>query len=119
MSPHLDEDSENDTESVSSVGNYSQDEASYATDFSEKPVTQCFDEEELFGCQTRKKITRGLSKESLRIEVPDYYRRFTDNGAGIRSYANKNIATPSSCGQFRERVQPHNFQVKDCPLSLV
>ncbi|XVF31964.1 hypothetical protein REPUB_Repub17cG0040800 [Reevesia pubescens] len=101
IAPHLDDDDGdgNDEESVASVsddtgnGNFS-------------------DEEEVFeraNCSS--KLSRGFSKQNLKVELPDTNRRFTDGDSGIRDFAKKNFTSAGIGGGsfgLRERVQVHN-----------
>ncbi|KAA8526659.1 hypothetical protein F0562_008138 [Nyssa sinensis] len=120
---------EDDDESVASVpddlgGNYSEEEGSRYSDidFLEKPVEQSYNEE-LFGLKSNKNLkqstvfgsegrfeltlNRGLSKESLRIEVPENVRRFTDGGLGFGGNVQRNGISGGSC-RLREKVQLNN-----------
>ncbi|KAA8531871.1 hypothetical protein F0562_006412 [Nyssa sinensis] len=120
---------EDDDESVASVpdelgGNYSEEEGSRYRDidFLEKPVEQGYNEE-LFGLKSNKNLNqstvfgsegrfeltlnRGLSKESLRIEVPENVRRFTDGGLGFGGNVQRNGISGGSC-RLREKVQLNN-----------
>ncbi|XP_065876631.1 uncharacterized protein [Euphorbia lathyris] len=111
--PCLDDD---DSESVASVsdyvgGNYSEEEEADVglTDFDylEKPVMQCYEEEDIFENRPTTKLNKGLLKEDLKIEVPGNLRRFTmDGGPEVRNISFK-ISTPASC-PLRDRVQLRN-----------
>ncbi|XP_059661311.1 uncharacterized protein LOC132307532 [Cornus florida] len=102
--------------------NYSEEEGlrDSDTDFLEKPVEQYY-EEEIFGARSNTKLNqskvarsegryvlnRGDSKESLRIEVPENVRRFTDGESGFRGCAQRNAVPGGSC-RVREKVLLHN-----------
>ncbi|PPS03967.1 hypothetical protein GOBAR_AA16698 [Gossypium barbadense] len=56
-------------------------------------------------------LTRGFSKQDLKVELPDSNRRFTDGDLGIRDFAKKNLTSAATGGGsfgLRERVQIHN-----------
>ncbi|WCJ37293.1 hypothetical protein M5689_018443 [Euphorbia peplus] len=113
VSPCLDDD---DAESVASVsdylgGNYSEEEEEEVgmTDFDylEKPVMQCYEEEDIFGNRVKPKLNKGFLNQDLKIEVPGNLRRFTmDGDLEIRNLPFKG-STPASC-PLRDRVQLRN-----------
>lgn len=126
---HHDDDYNESVASVSDYasGNLSEEEekeedgvglADIDIDYLEKPVMQCYkeeEEEEMFGPRRpgpRTKLNRGLLKEDLKIEVPDNFRRFTTDGElGFRKSAFKNSTAPGGSFSLRERVQMHNAHV--------
>eukprot|EP00257_Ricinus_communis_P019201 XP_015578120.1 uncharacterized protein LOC8288297 isoform X1 [Ricinus communis] len=115
VAPCLDD---NDNESMASVsdcvgGQYSEEEEE-DFDYLEKPVMQCYEEEEedeMFGNRPKIKLNRGFLKEDLKIEVPGNFRRFTTDGeVGVRKGLLKG-STPGSC-PLRERVQLRNAHME-------
>ncbi|KAM3684561.1 hypothetical protein ACJW31_11G053000 [Castanea mollissima] len=106
VTPCLDDDDE--YESVASAPdeedtNYSDSEEE--VDFLDKPILQCYNDDEIFG-YTYKSSTNfsrahgsslnkgGLSKEKLKIEVPENFRRYTTDGElGTRKCAQKGSTT--------------------------
>ncbi|XP_022758871.1 uncharacterized protein LOC111305517 [Durio zibethinus] len=70
------------------------------------------DEEEVFGStKCSSKLSRGFSKQNLKVELPDANRRFTDGDLGIRDFAKKNFTSAGIGGgsfELRERIQVHN-----------
>ncbi|XVF81368.1 hypothetical protein PTKIN_Ptkin15bG0149500 [Pterospermum kingtungense] len=107
IAPGLDDD---DDESVASV---SDDNAGYGYGYGCGNGNESFsDEEEVFGSnRCNSKLTRGFSKQNLKVELPDTNRRFTDGDLGIRDFAKKNFTSAAIGGGsfgLRERVQVNN-----------
>ncbi|KAF7833299.1 uncharacterized protein G2W53_015632 [Senna tora] len=127
----LNNDGESD-ESVDSVldgedGSFSDEEVSGPNNFDyleEKPISQCYDEEELFGYKgVRPKpkpegrngiLKNGLFNENLTIEVPSSVRRFTDGGLGYRKCGqNQKNMTPIGGSQLLKQVHLRNVGNND------
>ncbi|EOX93622.1 Uncharacterized protein TCM_002512 isoform 1 [Theobroma cacao] len=69
------------------------------------------DEEDVFRSnKCSSNLSRGFSKQNLKVELPDTNRRFTDGDLGVRDFAEKNYTSAGIGGIFglRERVQVHN-----------
>ena len=119
----LDDHTEEEEESVASApddtdGNYSEVSEEEELEL-EKPFAPFYDEE-IFHSLSRRNlnpsalnrsdhrnvssINRGVSKENLRIEVPENCKRFTDGELGTREGVRPNSA-PHCCGQADEQVQ--------------
>ena len=107
IAPCLDDDhGDGDDESVASV---SDDNAGNGNEnFS--------DEDEVFGSnKCSSKLSRGFSKQNLKVELPGTNRRFTDGDLGIRDFAKKKFTSAGIGGGsfgLRERVQVHNSHVR-------
>ncbi|KAJ7964639.1 Pesticidal crystal cry8Ba protein [Quillaja saponaria] len=122
VAPRLDDSDGDNDESLASApddedGNYSDEEGLGPHEFEslEKSISQCYNEEELFGYQFSKfikserrnvNLKRGLLNENLKIEVPENFRRFTDGEFGFRKCAQKNL-TPGGSNQLRKRAHLH------------
>ena len=119
VTPCLDDDDE--YESVASAPdeedtNYSDSEEE--VDFLDKPILQCYNDEEIFGYPYKSSTNfsrahgsslnkGGLSKEKLKIEVPENFRRYTTDGElGTRKCAQKGSTTAPSGGgaELHKRV---------------
>ena len=124
-----DEDGDSD-ESMASLpedgGNFSDEEVSGPSNFDylERPISQCYDEEELFGCKVTKPqgrsgiLKKGLANENLTIEVPDSVRRFTDGELGFKKCVQKKL-TPGGGGvQLQKQVHLRNLNCLDDPIDL-
>lgn len=129
-------DAESD-ESIDSVsdcedGNFSDEEVSGSNNFDylERPISQCYDEEELFGYKVAKPkpkpegrygiLKNGLSNGNLTIEVPSSSaRRFTDGEIGYRKCAqNQKIFTPIGGSQLLKQVQMRKVNSLSEPTEL-
>ncbi|KAG2719653.1 hypothetical protein I3843_03G262600 [Carya illinoinensis] len=118
---------EEDDESVASVAdddytNYSEEEALGSNDddidFLDKPILQCYgDEQEITGHKPITSLSRGrvssvnkvLSKENLRIEVSENFRRYTDGESGTRRSAQKDATLRDGGSEPRKRIQLCNL----------
>lgn len=116
ISPGLGEDDDDDHESVASV---SDDNAGcgYGYRYGNVNVNESFsDEEEVFESnKCSSKLSRGFSKQNLKVELPDTNRRFTDGDLGIRDFAKKNFTSAGIGGGsfgLREQVQVNNAHVR-------
>lgn len=70
------------------------------------------------GVRNVPKLNRGLSKEYLRIEVPESTRRYTDTELGFEGHGQGSAAANGS-SRVREILQPHSAYVRTglyCPL---
>ncbi|XP_024928474.2 uncharacterized protein LOC107416811 [Ziziphus jujuba] len=116
--PVLDDDDDGE-ESVSSISDssYSYEEVLGSND--SKPLTECYyNDEELFGghkpstnlksSKCGSSLNRGFMNESLRIEVPDGCRRYTDGELGIRKNNAQKTSTPSAAAQLQKRIHLRN-----------
>ncbi|XP_037494185.1 uncharacterized protein LOC105643473 [Jatropha curcas] len=109
---------DDDNESVASVsdyvgGNYFEEEEDDAgvtdTVYLEKPFVQSYEEEEVYGNMPKTKLSRGLLKEDLKIEVPSNFRRFTTDGELVnRKNVFKNLTPGAGSCPLREKVQLRN-----------
>ncbi|KAB2022565.1 hypothetical protein ES319_D07G221400v1 [Gossypium barbadense] len=101
---HEDDDDSNEDESVASVSDDISGGDAGNGIFS--------DEEEMFErTKCSSKLTRGFSKQDLKVELPDTNRRFTDGDLGIKDFAKKDLTSAATGGGsfgLRERVQIHN-----------
>ncbi|KAF4360031.1 uncharacterized protein LOC115699041 isoform X1 [Cannabis sativa] len=122
------ENDDNDGESISSVSDstYSYEEALMGFNDSKQRV-HLFDDEEIFGYKPssysmRKNVNigleghngsslnKGLLNQSLRIEVPDNLRRFTDGELGFRKTSVHKNETPGSANHLQKRIHLRNCQ---------
>lgn len=126
IAPCLDD--EDDDESVASVPD--EDDAEYSAeeelgscnnglDFLEQPILHCYGEEEIFDYGSNKclskgsgsSVKRGFSKETLRIEVPENFRRYTDGGLGTRKCAQRNATQSCVVSELLKGVLLCNVHV--------
>ncbi|XP_062107072.1 uncharacterized protein LOC133818305 isoform X3 [Humulus lupulus] len=122
------ENDDNDGESISSVSDstYSYEEVLVGSNDS-KPREHLFDDEEIYGYKPRaysmrnkaniglesrngSSLNKGLLNQSLRIEVPDSLRRFTDGELGFRKTSVHKNETPGSANHLQKRLHLRNFQ---------
>lgn len=134
VAPSLEDDEDEevgDDESTASVSDstYSYEEALGSSD--SKPIEQCYDdEEELFGCKPSanfkrstavSSLNRGFLNESLRVEVPDNLRRFTDGELGFRKTSSAVLKSSTPCGggnHLQKRIHLRNLHVRVVVIRL-
>lgn len=130
MTPPVLDDDDDGEESVSSISDssYSYEEVLGSND--SKPLTECYyNDEELFGghkpstnlksSKCGSSLNRGFMNESLRIEVPDGCRRYTDGELGIRKNNAQKTSTPSAAAQLQKRIHLRNSHVRVLVFSLM
>ena len=119
-----DDDDDEEDESIASVSDstYSYEEVLMGSNDS-KPREHLYDDEELFGYKPNSysksskfnngsSLNKGLLSQSLRIEVPDNFRRYTDGELGFRKDSVRNSSTPASANQLQKRIHLRNCQVR-------
>lgn len=108
--------------------NFSDEEVSGPNhlDYFERPIAQCYDEEELFGYKVTKLskpegrigiLKKGLANENLTIEVPNNVRRFTDGELGFKRCVQKKL-TPGGGIRLQKQVHLRNLNCLDDPAEL-
>ncbi|KAA8549956.1 hypothetical protein F0562_001636 [Nyssa sinensis] len=99
---------EDDDESVASVPDELV-EQSYNEELFGLKSNKNLNQSAVLGSEGRFELTlnRGLSKQSLRIEVPENVTRFTDGGLGFGGNVQRNGISGGSC-LLREKVQLNN-----------
>ncbi|PON88015.1 hypothetical protein TorRG33x02_162170 [Trema orientale] len=127
--PSLENDDDDDDESIASASDstYSYEEVLTGSNDS-KPREHLYDDdEELYGYKLNtysksnqvdmglegrngSSLNRGLLNQSLRIEVPDNFRRFTDGELGFRKTTVHKTSTPGSGKQLQKRIHLRNLQ---------
>ncbi|KAL5581652.1 hypothetical protein UlMin_014094 [Ulmus minor] len=112
VAPSIEDD---DDMSISSVSDSSCSSEEIVGSNESKPIDRGYDDEELFGCDSRKvngsSLKRGLMNESnLRIDVPDNFRRFTDSEMGLKKPLHKmSSSTPYSANQLQKQIHLRNL----------
>ncbi|XP_061344092.1 uncharacterized protein LOC133290055 [Gastrolobium bilobum] len=108
-------------------GNFSEEEEEVSgpnnLDYSDRPIAQCYDEEQLFGCKLVKPeghngiLKRGLANENLTIQVPNCVRRFTDGELGFKKCVQKKL-TPCGGVQLQKQHHQRNLNCLDDPIEF-
>lgn len=107
-------DVDDDNESVDSVSDdYSG--ANFSDEELKPQMEQWYQEEEEIIGYTNKPSTglnRGFLKESLRVEVPGNFRRFTESEVGFKQRCIPKTYTPCAANQLLKRVHLRNVNVR-------
>lgn len=128
-----DDEDDDDDMSIASVSDSTYSYEEVLSFNASKPFTECYNDDELFGHEPSthlksstvngfkgrhgSSLNRGLLNESLRIQVPDNCRRFTDGEVGSKKSAQR-TSTPSSATQLQKRIHLQNIDVKSAFLMV-